>query len=157
MATQSSTLAWEIPRTQEPGGLQSMGSQESDTTYQQQPAQSTCFSAQRIPLPEDAGHPRRWDVRGTAGRPTFLRAAFPAAGETHHGHTHPTSRHKSHPLSETKRRWRTSGALTPPLTLFQSPGDDAGPVEADTRAPKGGVGQRDAGFSKAAVYWRWLP
>ena len=27
MATQSSILAWEIPRTEEPGGLQSMGSQ----------------------------------------------------------------------------------------------------------------------------------
>ena len=32
MATHSSTLAWEIPWTEEPGGLQSMGSQESDTT-----------------------------------------------------------------------------------------------------------------------------
>ena len=31
MATRSSTLAWEIPWTEEPGGLQSMGSQESDT------------------------------------------------------------------------------------------------------------------------------
>ena len=31
MATQSSILAWRIPRTEEPGGLQSMGSQESDT------------------------------------------------------------------------------------------------------------------------------
>ena len=27
MATHSSTLAWRIPRTEEPGGLQSMGSQ----------------------------------------------------------------------------------------------------------------------------------
>ena len=27
MATPSSILAWEIPRTEEPGGLQSMGSQ----------------------------------------------------------------------------------------------------------------------------------
>ena len=33
MATPSSILAWRIPRTEEPGGLQSMGSQrESDTT-----------------------------------------------------------------------------------------------------------------------------
>ena len=32
MATHSSILAWEIPRTEEPGGLQSMGSQESDAT-----------------------------------------------------------------------------------------------------------------------------
>ena len=30
-ATRSSTLAWKIPWTEEPGGLQSMGSQESDT------------------------------------------------------------------------------------------------------------------------------
>ena len=32
MATHSSILAWETPWTEEPGGLQSMGSQESDTT-----------------------------------------------------------------------------------------------------------------------------
>ena len=31
MATHSTILAWEIPWTGEPGGLQSMGSQESDT------------------------------------------------------------------------------------------------------------------------------
>jgi len=32
MATHSSILVWEIPRTEEPGGLQSMGSQESYVT-----------------------------------------------------------------------------------------------------------------------------
>ena len=32
MATHSSVLAWKIPWTEEPGGLQSMGSQESDVT-----------------------------------------------------------------------------------------------------------------------------
>ena len=32
MATHSSILAWRNPRTGEPGRLQSMGSQESDTT-----------------------------------------------------------------------------------------------------------------------------
>ena len=32
MATHSSVLAWRSPRTEEPGGLQSVGSQESDTT-----------------------------------------------------------------------------------------------------------------------------
>ena len=31
MATHSSILAWEIPWTEEPGGLQSMGVAESDT------------------------------------------------------------------------------------------------------------------------------
>ena len=30
MATDSSILAWEIPRTEEPGGLQSMESQSDD-------------------------------------------------------------------------------------------------------------------------------
>ena len=34
MATPSSILAWEIPWTEEPGGLQSMGSQASETTEQ---------------------------------------------------------------------------------------------------------------------------
>ena len=32
MATHASILAWEIQWTEEPGGLQSMGSQESDRT-----------------------------------------------------------------------------------------------------------------------------
>ena len=32
MATHAGILVWEIPWTEEPGGLQSMGSQESDTT-----------------------------------------------------------------------------------------------------------------------------
>ena len=32
IATHSSILAWRIPWTEEPGGLHSMGSQESDTT-----------------------------------------------------------------------------------------------------------------------------
>ena len=32
MATHSSILAWEIPWTEEPGRLQSIGSQVSDTT-----------------------------------------------------------------------------------------------------------------------------
>ena len=32
VATHSSVLAWEIPWTEEPGGLQSIGLQELDTT-----------------------------------------------------------------------------------------------------------------------------
>ena len=32
MTTHSNILAWEIPWTEEPGGLQSMGSQMSDKT-----------------------------------------------------------------------------------------------------------------------------
>ena len=34
MATHSSVLPWRIPWTEEPGGLQSMGCKESDTTEQ---------------------------------------------------------------------------------------------------------------------------
>ena len=34
MATHSSIFAWEVPWTEEPGGLQSMGSQEMDRTEQ---------------------------------------------------------------------------------------------------------------------------
>ena len=34
MATHSSTLAWKIPWTEEPGGPQSMGSRRSDMTEQ---------------------------------------------------------------------------------------------------------------------------
>ena len=34
MATHSSILVWRIPRTEERGGLQSMGGKESDTTEQ---------------------------------------------------------------------------------------------------------------------------
>jgi len=34
MATHSSVLAWRIPWMEKPGRLQSMGSQESDTTEQ---------------------------------------------------------------------------------------------------------------------------
>ena len=32
MTTHSTILAWEVPWTEEPGGLQSMGSPESDMT-----------------------------------------------------------------------------------------------------------------------------
>ena len=32
MVTHSSIVAWKIPRTEEPGGLQSMGRKESDMT-----------------------------------------------------------------------------------------------------------------------------
>ena len=42
MATCSSILAWEIPWREEPGGLQSMGSQKSQT--QQLNNNNSCFS-----------------------------------------------------------------------------------------------------------------
>ena len=43
MATHSSILAWRIPWTEEPGGLQSMGLQKSDTTkHMIEKKESTC-------------------------------------------------------------------------------------------------------------------
>ena len=42
MATHSSILAWKIPWTEERSGLQSMGSQELDTTVTKPPPQSVC-------------------------------------------------------------------------------------------------------------------
>ena len=44
MATHPSILAWRIPWTEEPGGLQSMGCTESDTTEatEQEPKKTEC-------------------------------------------------------------------------------------------------------------------
>ena len=44
MATHFSILAWEIPWTEEPGGLQSMGLQESDMTEQLNHTSDTFYS-----------------------------------------------------------------------------------------------------------------
>ena len=48
MATHSIILAWRIPWTEEPGGLQSMGSQESDTTGQL--SLSVLFASNILPV-----------------------------------------------------------------------------------------------------------
>ena len=50
MATHSSILAWEIPWTEEPGGLQSMGPKESETTKQS--TLSFTFMTQKIGMGE---------------------------------------------------------------------------------------------------------
>ena len=42
MATHSSILAWRIPGTEEPGGLPSMGSQQSRTRLKCQQQQQAC-------------------------------------------------------------------------------------------------------------------
>ena len=44
MAINSSTLAWRIPWTEEPGGLQSMGFKESDTTERLNSRSHSCQS-----------------------------------------------------------------------------------------------------------------
>ena len=58
MATHSSILAWETPWTEEPDWLQSMGSQESDTTKQL----TLSFSNKLLFLND-----KIWDICHTAG------------------------------------------------------------------------------------------
>ena len=59
MATQSSVLAWRIPWTEEPGGLQSWGCKESDMTEATQHAPSVFESS----LGKDMeGHARKWKI-----------------------------------------------------------------------------------------------
>ena len=66
MATHSSTLAWKIPWTEEPGRLQSMGSLELDTTERlhfhfslscigEEMATHSSILAWRIPWAEEPG------------------------------------------------------------------------------------------------------
>ena len=43
MATHSSVLAWKIPWTVEPGGLQSMGVEESDTPERTHTVRTRCL------------------------------------------------------------------------------------------------------------------
>ena len=57
MATHSSILAWEIPWTEEPGGLQSMGSQRvghnlvaQEQQQQQQQQQMFTFAREKAPF-----------------------------------------------------------------------------------------------------------
>ena len=48
MATLSSTLAWRIPWTEEPSGLQSLGSQESGTTERLTPHADTDLRGTKV-------------------------------------------------------------------------------------------------------------
>ena len=57
MATHSSIPAWKITWTEEPGGLQSMGRKESDTTEETH----THSLAWRIPWTEEPG--KLWSIR----------------------------------------------------------------------------------------------
>ena len=50
MATHSSTLAWKIPWTEEPGGLQSMGSQRVGHDWTTSPSPFLIFHCVYVPL-----------------------------------------------------------------------------------------------------------
>ena len=75
MAPHSSTLAWKIPRMEEPGGLQSMGSRRVGTnsdftftfhfhTLEKEMATHSSVLAWRIPgTGEPGGLPRMWSHR----------------------------------------------------------------------------------------------
>ena len=67
MATRSSTLAWRIPWTEEPGGLQSMGSKEADTTERLSTAQppSDEASALQFDLTPPGLFTPVWDLPGS--------------------------------------------------------------------------------------------
>ena len=51
MGTHSNILAWRIPWTEEPGRLESMGSQESDTTAIKSPPPSLLVRNLTTPFP----------------------------------------------------------------------------------------------------------
>ena len=64
MTPHSSTLAWKIPWTEEPGGLQSMGSRLSNFTFtfyfpalEKEMATHSSVLAWRIPWTEEPGRP----------------------------------------------------------------------------------------------------
>ena len=70
MATHSSSLAWEIPRTEEPGGLQSMGAtivrNNLATKHHHQQINASCTRSQGLNKPKLNHHPnpsgRRWGL-----------------------------------------------------------------------------------------------
>ena len=60
MATHSNALAWEIPWTEESGGVQHMGSQESHTRLSNSTTTSSAATQAGLPgvLPVWASHPQ---------------------------------------------------------------------------------------------------
>ena len=54
MSTHSSLLAWRIPWTEEPGGLQSMGRKESDTTEATERVCTLCAFLHSLHVEEEA-------------------------------------------------------------------------------------------------------
>ena len=61
LATHSSILAWEIPRTEEPGGLQLMGAttvgNDLATKHHQQQINASCMRSQGLNKPKLNHHP----------------------------------------------------------------------------------------------------
>ena len=72
MATHSSILAWRIPGTEEPGGLQSMGHKESDTAEQ---ARTQTHTSLYITLTESSA--LVWDVLETESHSVVSDSLLP--------------------------------------------------------------------------------
>ena len=76
MATRSSILAWRIPWTEEPGRLQSMGSQESDTTWRLNHHEASEGPRHRESTDLDTLGRPCWAERGGEPGPRNLRAGW---------------------------------------------------------------------------------
>ena len=74
MATHSSVLAWRISLTEKPGRLQSVGSQESDTT--ERPSSQTHWQLKQLAVPP---LPARTSVRASL-MASWLRSCLPMQG-----------------------------------------------------------------------------
>ena len=59
MATHSSILAWRISWTEEPGGLQSMGSQKSRTQMKRLRTHARILSSQVTHMKQQCLHPQK--------------------------------------------------------------------------------------------------
>ena len=64
MATNSSMFAWEIPWTEEPGGLQSIGSQKSQTGLSEKTIKRGIMCCSLSNISEDPSHPNGITVQG---------------------------------------------------------------------------------------------
>ena len=71
MATHSSILAWKIPWTEEPGGLQYMGQQESDKTWQLNSQHSN--NGKYLPLISTGTQPNYLQHKDEAASPRLLK------------------------------------------------------------------------------------
>ena len=101
MATHSSILSWRIPWTEEPGRLQSMGSQESDTTEYSTHAADARHEGDHSSIPgwgrsprEGNGNPLQYSCLGNPTDRGVWRATVPGATRvgcewvTKHSHIH---------------------------------------------------------------------
>ena len=113
MASHSSTFAWKIPWTEKPGGLQSMGSLESDTT------ERLHFHFSLSCIGEENGNPLQCSC---LENPRDGGAWWAAV----HGVAQSQTRLKQLSSSSSSSRWHANGWV-PPLVSF----DGTGPMQPE--------------------------